>query len=382
MAVDDLSLEVAGRRALRSSGTGRRRQVDASFVCSRPLTGPTAEAEVAGHVSIAIRRRSSADRLHAAAVQSLRRPLGDREPSPLRADLYEVPGAELKRRSIDSSKGFSLLDFQGRLAQVSLGRHETETGAAACRSISPEVLFLDEPTSGVDPSRAAVLANPYDLKREGTRSSSARPTWTRPSVRSRIGLMDRGRLIALGDPASLKADMRGALFEVVAGPAGSRQERAARDPDRRELRGLRRPPARAGQTRGLSAAAANARWPIGTCAVRVLRRHSAVAGRCVRIQGRRAGRMTDLSRSSPATLTRRFGDFVAVDHVSFEIRPGEIWGFLGPNGAGKSTTIRMLCGILDPSEGSAQVLGYDVRRESRGDQGPHRIHVAALQLVP
>ena len=59
-------------------------------------------------------------------------------------------------------------------------------------------------------------------------------------------------------------------------------------------------------------------------------------------------------------LTKRFKDFTAVDHVSFEIRPGEIWGFLGPNGAGKSTTIRMLCGILDPSEGSATVLGYDL----------------------
>ncbi len=63
-------------------------------------------------------------------------------------------------------------------------------------------------------------------------------------------------------------------------------------------------------------------------------------------------------------LTRRFGDFLAVDHASFEIRPGEIWGFLGPNGAGKSTTIRMLCGILDPSEGSAEVLGYDIRRDA------------------
>ena len=62
-------------------------------------------------------------------------------------------------------------------------------------------------------------------------------------------------------------------------------------------------------------------------------------------------------------LTRRFGEFVAVDHLTFEIRPGEIWGFLGPNGAGKSTTIRMLCGILDPSDGRAEVLGYDVTRD-------------------
>jgi ABC-2 type transport system ATP-binding protein len=62
-------------------------------------------------------------------------------------------------------------------------------------------------------------------------------------------------------------------------------------------------------------------------------------------------------------LTRRFGTFVAVDHVSFEIPRGAIWGFLGPNGAGKSTTIRMLCGILTPSEGRAEVLGYDVTRD-------------------
>jgi ABC-2 type transport system ATP-binding protein len=62
-------------------------------------------------------------------------------------------------------------------------------------------------------------------------------------------------------------------------------------------------------------------------------------------------------------LTRRFGEFVAVDDVSFDIEPGEIWGFLGPNGAGKSTTIRMLIGILDPSGGRAQVLGFDVERQ-------------------
>lgn len=63
-------------------------------------------------------------------------------------------------------------------------------------------------------------------------------------------------------------------------------------------------------------------------------------------------------------LTRRFGDFLAVDHVSFEISPGEIVGYLGPNGSGKTTTIRMLLGLLRPSEGGAMVLGFDAFRQS------------------
>lgn len=63
------------------------------------------------------------------------------------------------------------------------------------------------------------------------------------------------------------------------------------------------------------------------------------------------------------SLTKKFGGFMAVDAVSFEVRRGAIFGFLGANGAGKSTTIRMLCGLLDPTEGTATVGGFDVRRE-------------------
>ena len=62
-------------------------------------------------------------------------------------------------------------------------------------------------------------------------------------------------------------------------------------------------------------------------------------------------------------LVKRFGDFVAVDRINLNIRKGEVFGFLGPNGAGKSTTIRMLCGLLKPTSGSAQVAGFDVARE-------------------
>ena len=63
-------------------------------------------------------------------------------------------------------------------------------------------------------------------------------------------------------------------------------------------------------------------------------------------------------------LMRRFGDLTAVDHVDFEVNEGEVFGFLGPNGAGKTTTVRMLTGVLDPTEGTATIRGHDIRKES------------------
>ncbi len=69
-------------------------------------------------------------------------------------------------------------------------------------------------------------------------------------------------------------------------------------------------------------------------------------------------------------LTKRFGKLTAVDHVDLVVNAGELYGFLGPNGSGKTTTLRMLCGILEPTEGTGRVLGFDLRRE------PERIKAA------
>lgn len=68
-------------------------------------------------------------------------------------------------------------------------------------------------------------------------------------------------------------------------------------------------------------------------------------------------------------LTRRFGHFIAVDHVSFNVARGSIFGFLGPNGSGKSTVIRMLCGLLEPTEGRATIAGFDVARQTESIKG-------------
>lgn len=64
-------------------------------------------------------------------------------------------------------------------------------------------------------------------------------------------------------------------------------------------------------------------------------------------------------------LTKQFGDFTAVDHISFNVKKGEIFGFLGANGAGKTTAIRMLCTLLMPTSGSARIAGYDLAKESK-----------------
>ena len=69
-------------------------------------------------------------------------------------------------------------------------------------------------------------------------------------------------------------------------------------------------------------------------------------------------------------LTKRFGSFTAVDHVAFTVQPGEVIGYLGPNGSGKTTTIRMLCGLLIPTEGTAKIMGIDVVQNPEGIK-PH-----------
>ncbi len=80
-------------------------------------------------------------------------------------------------------------------------------------------------------------------------------------------------------------------------------------------------------------------------------------------------------------LTKKFGDFTAVDHVTFSVKPGEVLGYLGPNGSGKTTTIRMLCGLLLPTEGTAQILGIRRHQESRGGEAAYRLHVAEIRAL-
>ncbi len=80
-------------------------------------------------------------------------------------------------------------------------------------------------------------------------------------------------------------------------------------------------------------------------------------------------------------LTRKFGALTAVDHLNLDVAEGEIFGLVGPDGAGKTTTMRLLCGLMDPTEGKAIVAGHDVSRRAGRGEGPDRLHGAALRPV-
>jgi ABC-type multidrug transport system ATPase subunit len=76
--------------------------------------------------------------------------------------------------------------------------------------------------------------------------------------------------------------------------------------------------------------------------------------------------------SESSKLTKHYEDVTAVDHISFEVKKGEIFGFLGPNGAGKTTTIRILTGLIKPDEGTASVAGFDVLKNPIEGKTTHR----------
>ena len=80
-------------------------------------------------------------------------------------------------------------------------------------------------------------------------------------------------------------------------------------------------------------------------------------------------------------LTKRFGDFTAVNHVSFQVERGEVLGYLGPNGSGKTTTIRMLLGLLQPTRGRGAGVGQEHPHAGRSDPAAGRLHVAEVRAV-
>jgi len=240
--------------------------------------------------------------------KSLYAELSIRENLEFFARLYGHDKAERDRRIENLTEATGLLPFLDRPAGKLSGGMKQKLGLCCSLIHDPEILILDEPTTGVDPlSRRQFWALIDDIrsKQAGLTVLVATSYMEEAERFDYVVMMDNGRIIAEGSPESLKSKSGEKDLEKIFISSLPEDQRVGHHiPDVRP----RNP-----SDNVIAIAAKN--------------------------------------------LTRRFGDFTAVEHVNFEIQRGEIFGFLGSNGCGKTTTMKMLTGLLPVSEGESSLFG-------------------------
>jgi ABC-2 type transport system ATP-binding protein len=285
----------------------------------------------------------------------------------LYANLRALDAAERAQRFAELLRFTDLTSFTERLAGQLSGGMKQKLGLACALLGAPRLLLLDEPGVGVDPlSRRELWRMVSELVAGGVTVLWSTAYLEEAERCAYIWLLDGGRLLYDGPPRDLTARVRGRVFRRRVSPGQARQiaeQELAQDAvldaviQGASVRLVARPQRE-------SAFEASQYQPVEPrledAYVELLggpRKGESLLARGWPVQAPPAAPAV-LVRA--VDLTRRFGDFVAADHVGFEVRAGEIYGLLGPNGAGKSTTFRMLCGLLKPSAGEASVAGVNL----------------------
>jgi ABC-2 type transport system ATP-binding protein len=305
----------------------------------------------------------------------------------LYADLHGVIGEERRERYRRLMEMTALGPFTSRLAGRLSGGMKQKLGLACTLVRSPELLLLDEPTVGVDPlSRRELWEIILQLVKDQGLTVLLSTSYLDEAERcDHVIVMHQGKVLAQGRPSDVSesADGRVFLAEPPAGlkarefqarlldhpgivdavPEGGRvrfvlNERMKDESGRMKEEKDQESPLHS--FAGVTVISAQPRFEDGF--MMLLHRSSAE---------REAVSAMTLARSPEQThagavvqvhdLVRQFGTFTAVDHISFDVQRGEIFGLLGPNGAGKTTTFRMLCGLLPATSGTLRVAGMDLR---------------------
>jgi ABC-2 type transport system ATP-binding protein len=303
--------------------------------------------------------------------------LSVRENLDLYADMHGL-STEARRQQYPRLMEMTALGpFQDRLAGQLSGGMTQKLGLACTLVRSPELLLLDEPTVGVDPvSRRELWDIIIKLVRQQSLTVLLSTAYLGEAERcEHVVVLHEGKVLAQGPPADISALASGRTFLVD--PPGGQTARGLQArlldqpdvvdavPEGGRVRVVRADtggevPTADGPLTDATIVPTPARFEDGfmvlfrqTVTGHTLGGSMTVGSTLAHRVGEKAVEVHD--------LVRQFGTFTAVDHVSFEVNRGEIFGLLGPNGAGKTTTFRMLCGLLAPTSGTLKVAGVDLR---------------------
>jgi ABC-2 type transport system ATP-binding protein len=291
----------------------------------------------------------------------------------LYADLRNVVGEE-REESFERLLTFTdLKAFQARKAGALSGGMKQKLGLACALVSKPELLLLDEPGVGVDPiSRRDLWKIVQELVASGIGVVWSTAYLDEAELCQAVILLHEGKKIFDGEPRDLTDRVRSRTFHLRV--SGNRRKILAEalrskavvdgvvqgDSVRLVLKENAKPEELTQLSDNRKLEPVSPRFEDAFIdALGGLPKTESLVAQSMRQLEHDGG---DVIQAKD--LTKRFGHFVATDHVSFSVKRSEIFGLLGPNGAGKSTTFKMLCGLLKPSEGTARVAGFDFQRSA------------------
>ncbi len=291
----------------------------------------------------------------------------------LYADLHGIGREERRKRYPRLMEMTALGPFLHRLAGRLSGGMKQKLGLACTLIRAPELLLLDEPTVGVDPlSRRELWEIILQLVDDERLTVLLSTSYLDEAQRcARVIVLHRGKVLVQGRPDEISQMAANRVFIVEPAPGSTPRGMQTRLLDHREV--VDAVP-EAGRVRLVADSAGNTWPPAIKASVRparprfedgfMLLLHRVTPDRPAVAMA--LDHPPDVHAGATAVevvdLVRRFGSFIAVDHVNFAVRRGEIFGLLGPNGADKTTTFRMLCGLLPATHGTASVAGVDLAR--------------------
>ena len=295
----------------------------------------------------------------------------------LYADLHAITPETRAERYPRLMQMTGLGPFKRRLAGRLSGGMKQKLGLACTLVSTPELLLLDEPTVGVDPlSRRELWEIVYRLVREQGVTVLLSTSYLDEAERCDMAvLLLRGRVLASGPPSQISSIASGRSFRIETPESLKPRQLQARLASAggvvdATLEGRRVRVVTAGDEgpesalfKGLTVSPVTPRFEDGF--MTLVRRVSGAGIEAHFEPFRSSSPPEDMRKEDVVVevhdLTKKFGSFIAVNNVTFQVRRGEIFGLLGPNGAGKSTTFRMLCGLLPASSGTLSVAGMDLR---------------------